>query len=98
MNENVKLMDLTVGQFKELLGEVFTHSKQSSTTEKVPTITPSLVHGIHGLAKLLGVSKRYAQELKSRGVFDGAITQVGRVITIYPDKALEIWDGMNQLK
>lgn len=52
--------------------------------------TRNLVHGIDGLAELFGCSKPTAQRIKSSGVIDKAIYQVGRTITVDADLALEL--------
>lgn len=98
ISDNTRIIDLTVGELKTLIKSTMDSSVDTKHQEPISKPTLELRYGIAGLAQLLGCSKRYAQELKSKGVFDGAITQVGRLITIYPDKALEKWNSMNQLK
>ena len=95
MNNETRISDLTVGQFKALMQETFGNQRQEEKKQEVPDI--KLMKGIYGLANLLDCSRRYAQELKTRGVFDDAITQVGRVITFNPQEVLRIWNNMNQL-
>ncbi len=48
------------------------------------------VHGIDGLARLLGCKRTKAQQIKSSGVIDEAIYQSGKTIIIDGDKALEL--------
>ncbi|MFB9120950.1 DUF3853 family protein [Bergeyella porcorum] len=48
------------------------------------------VHGIDGLADLLGCKRTKAQQIKSSGVIDEAVYQSGKIIVIDGDKALEL--------
>lgn len=48
------------------------------------------VYGIIGLANVLGCSRNTAQRIKSSGVIDKAITQIGRVIAIDVKKAMQL--------
>lgn len=81
---NTRLSELTVGEFQDLVRAVFAESVQSRRT----------VHGLQGLADLLGVSvstvKRY------RGLLGPAIAQRGRSIVADADKALRLWKAGRQ--
>lgn len=87
MNLNTPIWQLTVGEFLEL-------QKQTPATHDLKPIVQSrdkwLVHGISGIAELFGCSKRYAQKIKSSGVIDKAVSQVGRTITVDANLALEL--------
>lgn len=48
------------------------------------------VHGLRGLATLLGVSKTTAQKIKNEGKIDAAIYQTGKTIVIDSEKALQL--------
>ena len=48
------------------------------------------VYGLKGLAKLLGCSKTTASRIKTSGKIDKAITQIGALLIIDADKALEL--------
>jgi hypothetical protein len=51
---------------------------------------PKYVHGLEGLAQLLGYSKRTAQNIKASGKIDKAIYQEGRTIIIDRKLAIEL--------
>lgn len=53
-------------------------------------------YGINGLAKLLGCSRTTASKIKSSGVLDDAIFQVGKTIIIDKEKALELFNNSNK--
>ncbi len=48
------------------------------------------VHGLRGLANLLGVSKTTAQKIKNEGKIDAAIYQTGKTIVIDSELALKL--------
>ena len=79
-NDNTRISDLTVGELRDLVRAVLEES-----------VKPRTVHGLQGLADLLGVSmstvKRY------RGLLSPAIAQRGRSIVVDTDKALQLWAG-----
>ena len=79
-NDNTRISDLTVGELRDLVRAVLDESAKTRT-----------VHGLKGLADLLGVStstvKRY------RGLLSPAIAQRGRTIVIDADMALRLWAG-----
>lgn len=50
------------------------------------------------IAELLNISVNWASTLKSRGVFDGAIRQVGNVMVIDVDKAIECIPAIREAK
>ena len=87
ISEGTPIWQLTVGQFKELIKET-----SGTNTSKEPTIINENEHvyGIGGLAELIGVSKTTAQKLKSSGIINEAITQVGRKIIINKKITLQI--------
>ncbi|MDR6404575.1 MULTISPECIES: DUF3853 family protein [Chryseobacterium] len=55
------------------------------------------LYGLDGLAKLLGVGKTKAQQLKNSGILDAAITQNGKTIIIDKDLALKLLKDNNNL-
>ncbi len=81
INDTTKLSELTVGELRDLVRAVLEESVQNKRT----------VHGLQGLADLLGVSvttvKRY------RGLLSPAIAQRGRTIVVDADRALKLWAG-----
>ena len=48
------------------------------------------VYGIQGIADLFGCSRSTANRLKKTGVLNGAISQVGNLIVVDTEKALEL--------
>ena len=81
MDANTPIWQLTVGQFRELLSEI---------KPEIPEQKPQYVHGLEGLAQLLGCSKRTAQNIKASGKIDKAIYQEGRTIIIDRKLAIEL--------
>jgi len=53
------------------------------------------VHGISGIAKLLGVSKTMVHEYRKKGWIEPAIKQVGRKIVCDAQLALELFGKKN---
>lgn len=66
---------------------------RSTMSAQLDVITPTYVHGLEGLAKLLGISKRHAQRIKSTGCLDKAIIQRGRTIIVNSRLALQLFDA-----
>lgn len=77
INPNTQLLHLTVAEYIELL-------KMIKSEEKV------YVYGLKGLANILGCSRATASKIKSSGIIDEAIAQVGNVIVIDKFKVLEL--------
>ncbi|QHN64602.1 DUF3853 family protein [Bergeyella cardium] len=77
INPNTQLLHLTVAEYMELL-------KMIKSEEKV------YVYGLKGLANILGCSRATASKIKSSGIIDEAIAQVGNVIVIDKFKVLEL--------
>lgn len=75
---NTPLTNLTVEQFLDLL-----KSQQQKKKE--------FVYGLKGLAKLLGVCRATASNIKASGILDEAIFQKGKTIIIDKEKALELF-------
>lgn len=85
---NKPLWQLTTDEFIEILNKSRTPNETNINNElKID----KYAYGIKGLAELLGKSKRYAQKLKSLGIFDEAITQRGRTIIVNKEKAIELF-------
>lgn len=85
MNDGTPIWQLTVGEFKDLI--------RNAAVNQPTVIKPEpgeFVYGISGLANLLKVSKTTAQKIKSSGILDPAITQVGRQTIIDRNKVLTI--------
>lgn len=59
------------------------------------SVAAERVHGIKGLANLFGCSTATAQRIKSSGIIDSAIYQIGRTFTVDADKALMLLQASN---
>lgn len=79
--EDKYLVQLTL---KDLL-EVLDHRYAKNSDDPIERMT-----GISGLAKLFGCSKATAQRIKSSGVIDAAISQIGRTFVVDVRKALKL--------
>ena len=84
INPNTRIIDLTVGELMELLGQ-----QQSVVVDNAPK-EKRLVYGIAGIAQLFNCSMTTANRIKASGKIDRAISQCGRMITVDADLALEL--------
>ena len=84
MDYDKRIIDLTVAD----LIEVIDSRIKQLITENRPK---RLVYGIAGIAEIFNCSTATAQRIKSSGRIDEAITQVGRIIQIDADKAIELF-------
>lgn len=85
MDNNTRIIDLTVGQLVVLIQdtirkEAVKHNEQDE-----------FVEGLSGLAQVLGVSITTAQKIKNSGLLNDAIGQVGRKIIVNATKAKNIY-------
>lgn len=86
---NKPLFQCTLGDFKEVLGMILKDSELEN--EGKMTSTPKhYVYGIAGIAKLFGCSIPTAQRIKDRGEIDDAISQIGGVIVVDAEYALDL--------
>ncbi len=86
---NTRLIDLTAGELLELMGK---GKGQSPRIEVDVTKDPKkkYVYGRAGIAELFKCSKTTASRIKQSGLIDGAYKQVGRLIIVDAEKALEL--------
>lgn len=87
INDTTPIWQLTVKEFKDLIQET---SGAKAEPEKTQPNYEAYTYGIAGLAELIGASKTTAQKLKSSGILDAAITQIGNKIIINKKTAIEI--------
>lgn len=80
IHPDTQLLHLTVAEYKELHKEIFGQKNEEK----------EYVYGLKGLAKMLGCSRATASKIKSSGIIDDAISQVGNVIVIDKFRALEL--------
>lgn len=69
-NENTRLIDLTVGELRDIFSLLM-----PTPVKKEPV---EIVHGTRGLCDLLGVSSATAQRLVSSGKLKKATYKIGR--------------------
>lgn len=80
------LFQCTIGDLKALLSDLYVNNSQA-VPEKT---TKHYVYGLAGLAKLLGCSQPTAQRIKSSGVLDDAISQIGGLIIVDAEYAIDL--------
>ena len=88
INPDTRIIDLTVGQLLDTVED-----RVRAVLANKPTKQEGerrYVYGLKGLAKLLGCSKTTASRIKTCGKIDKAITQIGALLIIDADKALEL--------
>lgn len=81
-----RVIDLTVGELLDLLEKADRPKVVIDTT----TERGQFVYGLAGIAELFGCSRTTANRLKQSGKISGAITQVGNLIIVDAEKALEL--------
>lgn len=100
--ENIRVADLTVGQFAKLMRDVMAENMPAKEPDEVVKredyTDGRFVHGIDGIASLFGCSRTYAQRLKSSGKLAPAIRQEGRKIMCDAKLALELFGARTTRK
>lgn len=89
IDENKRVIDLTVAEFRQLLQETRNVSLPPVVVDTTKRRSP-YVYGISGIAQLFGCSMTQANRIKRSGKIDAAITQVGRMIITDAEKALAL--------
>ena len=84
------LLQLTGQEFVDLLREGLGLSMLGYDEPQPMKVKKHLVFGLQGLCNLLGCSTSTATRIKKSGVIDAAISQVGRIIVIDADLALDL--------
>lgn len=85
---NKRVIDLTAGELLDLIQQGYKPQVMVDTTKD----NKHFVYGLAGIADLFGCSKTTANRIKQSGKIDGAITQVGSLIIVDAEKALELLD------
>ena len=93
-NNDTPIWQLTIGEFLEFQKTELIKELSLMFAAK----NKKYEYGINGLAKLLGCSRTTASKIKSSGVLDEAIFQVGKTIIIDKEKALELFNNNNSNK
>ncbi|HFK5538412.1 TPA: DUF3853 family protein [Elizabethkingia anophelis] len=82
---------MTGSEIVELFNNILLPSKDATIERIERDFThKELVHGIKGLAELLGCGRTKAQELKSSGILKEAVIQNGKKIIFDAAKVLEL--------
>lgn len=89
INLDKPLFQATIGDLKEALTMALRDIELESEG-KTKTAPKRYVYGIAGLAKLFQCSHVTAQRIKSSGVIDDAVSQIGGVIVVDADYALDL--------
>ena len=83
------LFQATIGDLKEALTMALRDIELESEG-KTKTAPKRYVYGIAGIAKLFNCSESTAQKIKSSGEIDDAISQIGDIIVVDGDYALDL--------
>ena len=84
------LLNMTQDEFFDRLKECFAEALFTPTTDEGVKIKKHYVYGLQGLCDLLGCSTATASRIKRSGVIDAAISQVGKIIVVDADLALDL--------
>ena len=89
INLDKPLFQATIGDLKEALTMALRDIELESEG-KTKTAPKRYVYGIAGIAKLFNCSESTAQKIKSSGEIDDAISQIGDIIVVDGDYALDL--------
>jgi hypothetical protein len=81
------LFQCTLGDLHAMLSDLLMNHQLESQPEKAPK---HYVYGIAGIANLFGCSEPTAQRIKNSGEIDDAISQIGGVIVVDAEYALDL--------
>lgn len=84
-----RLVDFTGNDLVELLSKYLELPKPKVENDYTKD-NKRYVYGLGGIADLFRCSKTTANRIKQSGKIDGAITQVGNIIVVEAEKALEL--------
>lgn len=88
INPNTRIIDLTVGELMELLESA--HGAPQAVQE---VKEHRKVYGIAGIAQIFNCSMTTANRIKRSGRIDRAITQLGRIIVVDVELALNLFNN-----
>lgn len=92
---NKRIIDLTVGELLDIITEAVTPTKiVVDTTQE----NKRYVYGLAGIAELFNCSKTTANRIKQSGKIDKAINQIGNLIIVDADKAVELAGRIQRIK
>lgn len=81
ITNDLRIIDLTVGQLRELI---------ASEVKKNAQEPEEYLYGMQGIATIFRCSLVTANKIKKSGMLDDALVQVGRKIIINKRKAIEV--------
>lgn len=84
---NKPLFQCTLGDLLAMLSDLLMNQQLESSQKNAPK---HYVYGIAGIANLFGCSESTAQKIKSSGEIDDAISQIGDVIVVDAEYALDL--------
>lgn len=84
------LLNMTQDEFFDRLKECFAEALFAPNPDEGVKIKKHYVYGLQGLCNLLGCSTATASRIKRSGVIDAAISQVGKIIVVDADLALDL--------
>lgn len=88
VDNQTRLVDMTLGQLKPILIEIFKDLGGNITPSKKDE---KIIYGLDELGELLGCGRAKASKLVNAGVFGDALFRVGRKIRIDESKAMQAY-------
>lgn len=86
---NTPIWQLTTGELLDLI-KIEAKPIEIDTTTPDPINPKHYVYGLTGIAELLKCSKSTANRIKQSGIIKDAIKQMGKIIIVDAEKALEL--------
>jgi hypothetical protein len=90
INKMNMLLNMTQDEFFDRLKECFAEAFFAPNPDEGVKVKKHYVYGLQGLCNLLGCSTATASRIKRSGVIDAAISQVGKIIVVDADLALDL--------
>ena len=90
INKMNLLLNMTQDEFFDRLKECFAEALFAPNPDEGVIAKKHYVYGLQGLCNLLGCSTATASRIKRSGVIDAAISQVGKIIVVDADLALDL--------
>jgi hypothetical protein len=90
LNNMNMLLNMTQDEFFDRLKECFAEAFFAPNPDEGVKAKKHYVYGLQGLCDLLGCSTATASRIKRSGVIDAAICQVGKIIVVDADLALDL--------
>ena len=84
------LLNMTQDEFFNRLKECFAEAMFAPNPDEGVKVKKHYVYGLAGLCNLLGCSTATASRIKKSGVIDAAISQVGKIIVVDADLAIDL--------